>query len=830
MFRNIINDYINKSDWEVKENANSSYATSSLSQYLSGKIIKEYWMHEVYTDEIRKCCEEDNKIHIHDLTYLNPYCAGWSIEDILCEGFGGIENKLECKPVKHFNTALNQIVNFLFTIQSEFAGAQAISNFDTILAPFIRYDSLTRREVYKYLQSFIFSLNVPNRSGVQCIFSNISFDIICPETHKNIGIMIGGELKSETYGEFQEEMDMLNDVFAEIMIEGDGNKNMFQFPIPTYNLYKEFDFEDPRYTRIWEMTGKYGVPYFSNFRNTDLDPNDFRSMCCRLRLDISKIHKRNGGLFGSSTLTGSIGVVTLNLPNLAYRSSKKIELFKEGIRDAIRIGKDSLELKRAFLEKNMDLFPYSKRYLGSVFKRTGKYWSNHFNTIGIIGMNEAVEYILGGNIYENKQFVIDIMNFLREELLIIQQQTGHLYNLEATPAESTAYRLAQKDKVLFKDNSQGIKINNYYTNSTLLPVEFTDDLQKCLEHQQDIQSLYTGGTVFHTFIDSKINAVQAKNLVKYISEYNIPYISITPTFSICKNHGYLSGQTSTCPKCNGKCLIFSRIVGYYRPVSDWNNGKMEEFGKRKYYNIDNVVKDNCNKNDFDRNRKLQPRYIARINELKIPIAGFDKMTMIDYPNKIASILYTQGCNFKCGYCHNSSLVPVHKHQPNDNKIIIEAIEYVLNNKNKNIVLTGGEVTLHKDLIKLLEILKELGVNVKINTNGYNIKMLSEIIDKKLVDYIAMDIKGDLKNYSKIVGVNINKNIIAKSIELVKASEIDHMFITTIVPDITDIEDIMYSKCVTNSESHFTNYRYSEGVSNQNLRKEYSEYEFNKLIN
>ena len=810
-----VNQYVDKIDWEVKENANSSYATSSLSQYLSGKIVKDFWLNKVYTSEIRDAYELHNKIHIHDLTYLSSYCAGWSIEDLLREGLGGVKNKLECTPPKHFNTVLNQLVNFLFTIQSEFAGAQALSNFDTLLAPFIRYDNLTRKDVYKFLQSFIFSLNVPNRSGFQCIFSNISFDIICPETYKNNSIIIGGEYKTETYSDFQDEMDLINDVFAEIMIEGDGNKNMFQFPIPTYNLYKEFDFDDSRYTRIWEMTGKYGVPYFSNFRNTDLDPKDFRSMCCRLRLDISKIQKRNGGLFGSSSLTGSIGVVTINLPNLAYRSGKgNVDDFKKELQSAVMIARDSLELKRKYLEAHMDLFPYSKRYLNGVFEKTGKYWANHFNTIGIVGMNEALEYIYNDNIYNKKEEAIELMEYIRELLLAVQLETGHLYNLEATPAESTAYRMAQKDKKLFKD----ISIGNYYTNSTLLPVEFTDDLQKSLEHQQDIQSLYTGGTVFHTFIDSNIDANQTKMLIKYISEYNIPYISLTPTFSICSNHGYISGQREFCPNCNEKCLIYSRIVGYYRPISDWNNGKYEEFYKRKTYNISNVLKYSLNKD-----------IIERINNLNIPVAGFDKSSLIDYPNKISSILFTRGCNFKCQYCHNSALIKQKKHTSIDNKIILECIEYVLNNKNKNLVISGGEITIHKDLIKLLEILNELGIKVKINTNGSNVHVIKEIVNKKLVDFINMDIKCAPQNSQKVISIKQNKYSPEDAVRIIKESGLKYSFNTTVAPDLIDIEDIVYAKSITNSEVSFTNYRYSDGVLNQELKREFSEPEFNDFV-
>ncbi|EEB07831.1 anaerobic ribonucleoside triphosphate reductase [Schizosaccharomyces japonicus yFS275] len=577
----LIEEYLDGSTWKSAENSNSTYSHQGLMQYLSGHIISEYWLNRVYTEEIRRFSQE-NRIHIHDLGFLSAYCAGWSIEDLLVQGFGGVENKIQCRPPKHLNTALNQAVNFLFTLQGELAGAQALSNFDTYLAPFIRHDKLSYIDVFKYIQSFVYSMNVPTRSGFQAPFTNVSMDLICPKSLEGVPVIIGGERHPEwTYSDFQEEMDIFNRAFTEVMVQGDGNGNIFTFPIPTYNLNQDFDFNAPRHECIWKMTAKYGVPYFANFINSNLNPEDFRSMCCRLRLDLSKLHSREGGLFGSVPLTGSIGVVTINLPNLAMRSNESVKKFYKLLSDALRVAKDSLEIKRRVVESHSALYPYAAHYLSVIKKRTGSYWANHFSTIGVNGMNEALVALIGKGISENKDFALEVLEFIKEKLQDFQKETGNIYNLEATPAESTCYKLAKGDREIFPDR----KIPNYYTNSTALPVDATEDVFEALSHQEQLQCAYTGGTVFHAFLGEKLPSWElARDLVRSIAtNYRVPYITLTPTFSICKAHGYITGEKFYCPKCGEECLVYSRIVGYYRPVKDWNKGKKSEFVQRKTY-------------------------------------------------------------------------------------------------------------------------------------------------------------------------------------------------------------------------------------------------------
>jgi anaerobic ribonucleoside-triphosphate reductase len=652
----LVDQYLKKATWKASENSNSTYSHQGLMQFISTHVVSEYWLDQLYTEEVRRYARE-NRFHIHDLGFLSAYCSGWSIEDVLLQGFGGVENKIQCRPAGHLNTALNQIVNFLFTLQGELAGAQALSNFDTYLAPFIRHDGLSYGEVFKCMQSFVYSLNVPTRSGFQAPFTNIALDLVCPRSHVNQPVIIGGEHHAEwTYGEFQEEMDIVNKAFTEVMLQGDGNGNIFSFPIPTYNLGEGFDWDSPRYKPIWAMTAKFGVPYFANFINSDLDPEDFRSMCCRLRLDVSKLHSRGGGLFGSVPLTGSIGVVTLNLPNVAMRSNGSRESFLEILADTVRVAKDSLEIKRRVVDQNVALYPYAAHYLSVVKKRTGSHWTNHFSTIGVIGMHEALQILfgLGHGIGQNGSFALEVLEILKSQLQAFQIETGHLYNLEATPAESTAFKLAQRDHELFPARSD--EIPSFYTNSTMLPVDATSDLAKALDHQVDLHRAYTGGTVFHAFLGERLPSWrQARDLVRWIATtWKVPYISLTPTFSICKTHGYINGEKPTCPmpECGEECLVYSRIVGYYRPTRDWNMGKKAEFDMRTTYQYPPLLEGE----NQDANLVLVSKVLTGVPSFDVPIAGYNKMTISDYPGKVqASIMFTSRCNLACPWCHNGPM-------------------------------------------------------------------------------------------------------------------------------------------------------------------------------
>lgn len=588
----MVDEYLNLTDWEVNENSNMTYSIQGLNNYISSNISKNYWLNKIYTPQI-KSAHENGDIHIHDLNNISVYCVGWDLKALLFEGFKGVKGKLACAPAKHFRTALGQTVNFLYTMQGEAAGAQAFSNFDTLLAPFIRYDKLDYAQVKQAMQEFIYNLNVPTRVGFQTPFTNITMDLTVPDYYKNQNIIIGGELKNETYGEFQSEMNLINKAFFELMMEGDAEGRVLTFPIPTYNITKDFDWENPSLNGLWEMTAKYGIPNFSNFINSDMNPEDARSMCCRLRIDNRELEYRGGGLFGSNPLTGSIGVVTINLPRLAYLSKDKTEFF-EKLKDKMDIAKESLEIKRKVIENytNKDLYPYTKYYLKDIKARFRVYWKNHFSTIGLIGMNEACENLLNTNIAsaEGKQFAIDVLDFMRETIKTYQKETQNNYNLEATPAEGTSYRLATLDKKLFPDirsaNNENFEYN-FYTNSTQLPVNFSDDIFEVLDHQDELQTKYTGGTTVHIFAGERIhNAKIMKNLVKKICEnYRLPYFTFTPTFSTCLNHGYIEGEQTYCPKCGEECEIYSRVVGYIRPVKQWNIGKQAEFKTRKTFKI-----------------------------------------------------------------------------------------------------------------------------------------------------------------------------------------------------------------------------------------------------
>ncbi|MGF7396346.1 ribonucleoside triphosphate reductase [Thermoanaerobacterium thermosaccharolyticum] len=585
----MVDEYIGKLDWRVNENSNMSYSLQGLNNHIASTITANYWLNKIYPKEVRDA-HVNGDLHIHDLSLLSVYCCGWDLKDLLISGFTGVEGKVQSRPPKHFRSALGQIVNFFYTLQGEAAGAQAFSNFDTYLAPFIYYDKLSYKEVKQSLQEFIFNINVPTRVGFQTPFTNITMDLVVPDILADEPVIIGGKAMNRSYKEFQKEMDMLNMAFAEVMMEGDANGRIFTFPIPTYNITKDFDWESPVIDKIMEMTAKYGLPYFSNFVNSDLNPEDARSMCCRLRLDNRELRKRGGGLFGANPLTGSIGVVTINMPRIGYLSNSKEEFF-ERLGKQMDIARKSLEIKRKVLENmtEMGLYPYSKFYLRDIKKRFGSYWQNHFNTIGLIGMNEALLNFMGVGITsdEGRNFAIEVLDFMRHKLEEYQMESNYLYNLEASPAEGASYRLAKKDKELYKGIIVAGDDVPYYTNSTQLPVDFTDDIFTALDLQDELQTKYTGGTVFHGFLGESISDPDTcKALVKKIAyNYRLPYYTITPTFSICDNHGYISGEHFNCPQCGNECEVYSRVVGYYRPLQNWNEGKREEFSDRKEFAI-----------------------------------------------------------------------------------------------------------------------------------------------------------------------------------------------------------------------------------------------------
>lgn len=556
----LVDSYISRADWRVKENSNMEFSLQGLNNHIFSVVSGKYWMEKVYPKEIRQA-HEGGDLHIHDLQLIAAYCCGWDLHDLLVKGFGGVPGKISSAPPKHFRAALGQVVNFIYTLQGEANGAQAFANFDTLLAPFIRFDKLSYKEVKQALQEFVFNMNVPTRVGFQTPFSNITLDLQVPKVYKDQAVIIGGKPQKETYGEFQEEMNMINKAYAEVMTAGDAQNRVFTFPIPTYNITKDFNWEDEALNPIWEMTAKYGMPYFANFVNSDMSPDDARSMCCRLRLDNRELYKRGGGLFGANPMTGSIGVVTINLPRVGYVANTKKE-FLDQVYHLMDLAKESLEIKRAFVEKLTDvgLYPYSRFYLQDIKKRRGAYWSNHFTTIGIIGMNEALKNLLGVDITTPKgnKFAEEVLEKMRARMVKYQKETGSLYNLEATPAEGTSRRLANLDKEKFPDiifaNSEAVnsrKAQPYYTNSTHLPVGFTSDIFEALDLQDNLQSKYTGGTVLHGFIGEKISDIETvKKLVKKIAtNYKLPYFTFTPTFSVCPVHGYISGEKHVCPKC-----------------------------------------------------------------------------------------------------------------------------------------------------------------------------------------------------------------------------------------------------------------------------------------
>lgn len=583
-YKNAVNQYLNIEDWRVKENATVTYSVGGLILSNSATITANYWLSEIYDEEIKEL-HDSGAIHIHDLSMLTGYCAGWSLKQLIYEGLGGVRGKITSAPAKHLNTICNQMVNFLGIMQNEWAGAQAFSSFDTYLAPFVKSDNLSFEQVKKSIESFIYGVNTPSRWGTQAPFSNITLDWVVPDDLKDQKAIIGGKFMDYTYGDCQKEVDMINRAFLEVMIEGDANGRGFQYPIPTYSITNDFDWsENDNNKLLFELTSKYGTPYFSNYINSDMAPSDVRSMCCRLRLDLRELRKKSGGFFGSGESTGSIGVVTINLPRIAYLSQSKDEFFKR-LRKVCDISAKSLKIKRKVITKFLEegLYPYTKAYLGTL--------KNHFSTIGVLGMNEACLNAswLGKSLIDNEaiDFSKKVLNEIRSYLSVYQEKYGDLYNLEATPAESTSYRLAKKDKILYPSiitagqDYDGV----YYTNSSHLPVGATEDVFEALDIQDQLQTLYTSGTVFHVYLGERMMHWRSTaNLVKKIAEnYELPYYTISPTYSVCRVHGYISGEVERCPVCNEKTEIYSRITGYYRPVSNWNKGKESEFKERKTY-------------------------------------------------------------------------------------------------------------------------------------------------------------------------------------------------------------------------------------------------------
>lgn len=591
----LVDNYLDQLDWQVKENSNMAFSLQGLNNYIANETSRNYWLNKIYPHEIREA-HLGGDFHIHDLDQLSVYCVGWDLQDLLLQGFTGVPGKMASLPAKHFRTALGQIVNFFYTLQGEASGAQAFSNFDTLLAPFIRYDNLSYKEVKQALQEFIFNVNVPTRVGFQTPFTNITLDLQPPTTLANQPVIIGGKLQDATYGDFQAEMDLFNKAFLEVVTAGDASGRIFTFPIPTYNITKDFDWDNPKLLPLWQVTAKYGVPYFANFINSTLSPDDVRSMCCRLRINHKELNQKGGGLFGANPLTGSIGVVTINMPRLGHLAKNAKDFFARLTR-LIELAKNSLEIKRKTLEKLTDagLYPYIKFYLRNIKQKNNKYWSNHFSTIGLVGMNEACINLLQKNLGETsgQKFALEVMDFMRDAMLKFQKETANFYNLEATPAEATGYRLARLDQTKHKDMFKNFNLPKgqqdfCYTNSTQLPVDYTNDPFHMLDLQDALQTKYTGGTVAHVFLGEKVVDPEAvKNFIKKVfTNYGLPYISITPTFSICSSHGYFSGVKNKCPKCSGPMEIYSRVVGYYRPVTQWNKGKQAEFKSRKFYKLD----------------------------------------------------------------------------------------------------------------------------------------------------------------------------------------------------------------------------------------------------
>ena len=589
-YKSLVNNYLKINDWRVKENSTVTYSVGGLILSNSGAITANYWLSEVYDDEVAEA-HRNGDIHIHDLSMLTGYCAGWSLKQLIKEGLGGVPGKITSSPAKHLSTLCNQMVNFLGIMQNEWAGAQAFSSFDTYLAPFVKIDNLSYKQVKQCIQSFIYGVNTPSRWGTQAPFTNITLDWLVPNDLAELNAIVGGKECDFKYKDCQKEMDMVNKAFIETMIEGDANGRGFQYPIPTYSITKNFDWSDKENNRLlFEMTAKYGTPYFSNYINSDMEPSDVRSMCCRLRLDLRELRKKSGGFFGSGESTGSVGVVTINMPRIAYLANDEADFFQR-LDKIMDISARSLKVKREVITQLLEvgLYPYTKRYLGT--------FNNHFSTIGLVGMNEAglnAKWIKKDmTTKETQDFSIKVLNHMRTRLSDYQEKYGDLYNLEATPAESTSYRLAKHDRKRFPDIITASKDGEtpYYTNSSHLPVGYTEDIFEALEIQDELQTLYTSGTVFHSFLGEKLpNWSSAAALVKKIAEnFRLPYYTLSPTYSICTQHGYIAGEKNTCPICGGKTEVYSRITGYYRPVQNWNDGKAQEYKDRKEYDIEHAV-------------------------------------------------------------------------------------------------------------------------------------------------------------------------------------------------------------------------------------------------
>ena len=586
-YKAIVDNYLKINDWRVKENSTVTYSVGGLILSNSGAITANYWLSEIYDSEIGEA-HRNADIHIHDLSMLTGYCAGWSLKQLIQEGLGGVSGKITSSPASHLATLCNQMVNFLGIMQNEWAGAQAFSSFDTYLAPFVKVDNLSYNQVKKCIESFIYGVNTPSRWGTQAPFSNITLDWVVPNDLSELNCIVGGKEMDFKYKDCQKEMDMINKAFIEVMIDGDANGRGFQYPIPTYSITRDFDWSDTENNRLlFEMTSKYGTPYFSNYINSDMEPSDVRSMCCRLRLDLRELRKKSGGFFGSGESTGSVGVVTINMPRIAFVAENETDFYKR-LDHMMDIAARSLKVKRTVISKLLDsgLYPYTKRYLGT--------FDNHFSTIGLVGMNEACLNAkwLKANLTEEKaqKFTKDVLNHMRERLSDYQEEYGDLYNLEATPAESTAYRLAKHDLKHYPSIiTAGDKDKPYYTNSSHLPVGYTEDIFTALDIQDELQTLYTSGTVFHAFLGEKLpDWKAAANLVRKIAEnYSLPYYTLSPTYSVCKNHGYIAGEEHKCPECGETTEVYSRITGYYRPVQNWNDGKSQEYSERKVYDIEN---------------------------------------------------------------------------------------------------------------------------------------------------------------------------------------------------------------------------------------------------
>jgi ribonucleoside-triphosphate reductase (formate) len=600
----VVDDYLSMLDWKVNENSNMSYSLQGLNVYATESIVSHYWLNKIYPPEIGDAHSRGD-YHIHDLGTLGAYCVGWDLQDLLLLGFKGVSGKIESKPAKHFSTALMQIVNYLYTLQGEAAGAQALSNFDSLLAPFIAKDQLSYESVKQEMQKFLFNMNVPTRVGFQSPFTNITMDLTVPSYLNDEPAIIGGNPTDNNYSEYTGEMDMINHAFAEIMHDGDAKGRPFTFPIPTYNITKDFNWNNDGLAPLWDMTAKYGIPYFSNFINSDMKPEDARSMCCRLRLDNRELQKRGGGLFGANPKTGSIGVVTLNMPRIGYLAKDDADFF-ERLDKMMMLARQSLEIKRDLIENltASGLHPYSRFYLSDVQKTFGEYWKNHFSTIGLIGMNDALLNFMNKSIAdpEGKAFAEKVLDYMRTRILEYQNETGNIFNLEATPGEGTSYRLARLDKKHYPDlrtynqeiytQNRGRDVQPYYTNSTQLPVGFTTDVFEALDLQDSLQTKYTGGTVLHIFLgEEEPSPTATKNLVRKVAEnYALPYYTITPTFSVCPDHGYIAGEHQLCPTCQAaqkttECEIYSRVVGYIRPVNQWNKGKQQEFRDRTTFDL-----------------------------------------------------------------------------------------------------------------------------------------------------------------------------------------------------------------------------------------------------